>query len=149
MAEDYVYVGISNPHIIKRKLLIAKREIYIRLYKILKEIRDHEKNLNIINNLINRVNVTLNLIKEIEELLPNVDTEKIEEENLIKYKQTKKESLVEEIDIKPKKRKRKSKETDTNIQQANNGNISIKEYVDKITEELKELQEELKRLLQS
>ena len=142
MSPDNLYVEIKSekdiPGIIKR----VKRNIYLQLYDVLHDIKDHEvrsqrldkllENVKSIKDIIDELLNSLPETKEIEELYREINSEELNKVEVIEKKKTRKKPKVEVI-------KEENKED----------NNQIRKELDDISAELEELKEELKKLIES
>jgi chromosome segregation ATPase len=142
MAPDNLYVEIESEKDILGVIKRVKKNIYLQLYDVLQDIKDHEvksqrldkllENIRSIKDIIDELLNSLPETKEIEELYKEINSEELNKVEIIEKKKRKKKPKVEVI-------KEENKED----------NNQIRKELDDISSELEELKEELKKLIES
>jgi chromosome segregation ATPase len=142
MSPDNLYVEIKSEKDILGIIKRIKRNIYLQLYDVLHDIKDHEvrsqrldkllENIKSIKDIIDELLNSLPETKEIEELYREINSEELNKVEVIEKKRTRKKPKVEVI-------KEENKED----------NNQIRKELDDISAELEELKEELKKLIES
>ena len=142
MSPDNLYVEIKSEKDILGIIKRVKRNIYLQLYDVLRDIKDHEvrsqrldkllENAKSIKDIIDELLNSLPETKEIEELYKEINSEELNKVEVIEKKKTRKKPKVEVI-------KEENKED----------NNQIRKELDDISAELEELKEELKKLIES
>jgi uncharacterized phage infection (PIP) family protein YhgE len=142
MSTDNLYVEIKSEKDILEIVKRIKRDIYLQLYDVLHDIKDHEvrnqkfdkllENVKSIKDIIDELLNSLPEIKEIEELYKEINSEELNKVEVIEKRRTRRKPKVEVI-------KEENKED----------NNQIKKELNDISAELEELKEELKKLIES
>jgi chromosome segregation ATPase len=142
MSPDNLYVEIKSEKDILGMVKRIKKDIYLQLYDVLHDIKDHEvrsqrfdkllENVKSIKDIIDELLNSLPETKEIEELYKEINSEELNKVEVIEKKKTRKKPKVEVI-------KEENKED----------NNQIRKELDDISAELEELKEELKKLIES
>jgi CHASE3 domain sensor protein len=147
MSSDNLYVEIKSEKDILGVIKRIKRNIYLQLYDVLRDIKDHEIKSQRLDKLLENLKSIKDIIDELLNALP--ETEDIEE----LYKEINSEEL-DKVEIKEKKKVRKKPKVEVikeeNKKEENKeGNNQIRKELDDISSELEELKEELKKLIES
>ena len=147
MSPDNLYVEIKSEKDILGVIKRVKRNIYLQLYDVLRDIKDHEIKSQRLDKLLENLKSIKDIIDELLNALP--ETEDIEE----LYKEINSEEL-DKVEIKEKKKVRKKPKVEVikeeNKKEENKeGNNQIRKELDDISAELEELKEELKKLIES
>ena len=142
-----MYVEIKSEKDILEIVKRIKRDIYLQLYDVLHDIKDHEvrnqrfdkllENVKSIKDIIDELLNSLPETKDIEELYKEINSEELDKVEIKEKKKVRKKPKVEVI--KEENKKEENKE----------GNNQIRKELDDISSELEELKEELKRLIES
>jgi len=141
MSTDDLYVEIKSEKDILGIVKRIKKDIYLQLYDVLHDIKDHEvrnqrfdkllENVKSIKDIIDELLNSLPEIKDIEELYKEISSEELNKVEVIEKRRTRRKPKVEVI-------KEENKED----------NNQIKKELDDISAELEELKEELKKLIE-
>jgi len=145
MSPDNLYVEIKSEKDILGVIKRVKRNIYLQLYDVLRDIKDHEIRIQRLDKLLENIKSIKDIIDELLNSLP--ETKGIEE----LYKEINSEEL-DKVEIKEKKRVRKKPKVEVmneENKENNNQNNQIRKELDDISAELEELKEELKKLIES
>jgi chromosome segregation ATPase len=142
MSTDDLYVEIKSEKDILEIVKRVKKDIYLQLYDVLRDIKDHEvrsqrfdkllENVKSIKDIIDELLNSLPETKDIEELYKEISSEELNKAEIIERRRTRRKPKVEVI-------KEENKED----------NNQIKKELDDISAELEELKEELKKLIES
>jgi chromosome segregation ATPase len=142
MSADDLYVEIKSEKDILGIVKRIKKDIYLQLYDVLHDIKDHEvrnqrfdkllENVKSIKDIIDELLNSLPEIKDIEELYKEISSKELNKVEVIERRRTRRKPKVEVI-------KEENKED----------NNQIKKELDDISAELEELKEELKKLIES
>jgi chromosome segregation ATPase len=145
MSPDNLYVEIKSEKDILGVIKRVKRNIYLQLYDVLRDIKDHEIRIQRLDKLLENIKSIKDITDELLNLLP--ETKGIEE----LYKEINSEES-DKVEIKEKKRVRKKPKVEVikeENKENNNQNNQIRKELDDISAELEELKEELKKLIES
>ena len=142
MSQDNLYVEIKSERDILGVIKRIKRNIYLQLYDVLRDIKDHEIKSQRLDKLLENVKSIKDIIDELLDLLP--ETKDIEE----LYKEINPEEL-DKVEIKEKKKVRKKPKIEVIKEENKEDNNQIRKELDDISAELEELKEELKKLIES
>jgi len=142
MSPDNLYVEIKSEKDILGVIKRVKRNIYLQLYDVLRDIKDHEIRIQRLDKLLENIKSIKDIIDELLNLLP--ETKGIEE----LYKEINSEEL-DKVEIKEKKRIRKKPKVEVIKEENKENNNQIRKELDDISAELEELKEELKKLIES
>jgi vacuolar-type H+-ATPase subunit I/STV1 len=142
MSQDNLYVEIKSEKDILEVIKKIKRNIYLQLYDVLRDIKDHEIKSQRLDKLLENVKSIKDIIGELLNLLP--ETKDIEE----LYKEINSEEL-DKVEIKEKKKVRKKPKIEVIKEENKEDNNQIRKELDDISAELEELKEELKKLIES
>jgi oligoendopeptidase F len=142
MSTDDLYVEIKSEKDILEIVKRIKKDIYLQLYDVLHDIKDHEvrsqrfdkllENVKSIKDIIDELLNSLPETKDIEELYKEINSKELNKVEVIEKRKTRRKPKVEVI-------KEENKED----------NNQIKKELDDISAELEELKEELKKLIES
>jgi len=142
MSPDNLYVEIKSEKDILGVIKRVKRNIYLQLYDVLRDIKDHEIKSQRLDKLLENVKSIKDIIDELLNSLP--ETKELEE----LYKEINSEEL-DKIEIKEKKKIRKKPKVEVIKEENKEDNNQIGKELDDISAELEELKEELKKLIES
>ncbi|PVU71331.1 hypothetical protein DDW05_01260 [Candidatus Nanobsidianus stetteri] len=145
MSLDDLYVGIKSEKDVLGVIKRVKRNIYLQLYDVLHDIKNHEIRIQRLDKLLENIKSIKDITDELLNLLP--ETKGIEE----LYKEINSEES-DKVEIKEKKRVRKKPKVEVikeENKENNNQNNQIRKELDDISAELEELKEELKKLIES
>jgi len=142
MSPDNLYVEIRSEKDILGVIKRVKRNIYLQLYDVLRDIKDHEIKNQRLDKLLENVKSIKDIIDQLLNSLP--ETKELEE----LYKEINSEEL-DKVEIKEKKKVRKKPKVEVIKEENKEGNNQIRKELDDISSELEELKEELKRLIES
>ena len=142
MSSDNLYVEIKSEKDILGIIKRVKRNIYLQLYDVLRDIKDHEIKSQRLDKLLENVKSIKDIIDELLNSLP--ETKDLEE----LYKEINSEEL-DKVEIKEKKKVRKRPKVEVIKEENKEGNNQIRKELDDISSELEELKEELKKLIES
>jgi chromosome segregation ATPase len=142
MSQDNLYVEIKSEKDILEVIKRIKRNIYLQLYDVLRDIKDHEIKSQRLDKLLENVKSIKDIVDELLNLLP--ETKDIEE----LYKEINSEEL-DKVEIKEKKKVRKKPKIEVIKEENKEDNNQIRKELDDISAELEELKEELKKLIES
>ncbi|MFZ8801322.1 MAG: hypothetical protein ACO2ON_04075 [Candidatus Nanopusillus sp.] len=142
MSLDNLYVEIKSEKDILRIIKRIKKNIYLQLYDVLHNIKDHEVRSNRLDKLLENVRSINDIIDELLNSLP--ETKEIEE----LYKEINFEEL-NKLEIKEKKKAKKKLKIEVIKEENNKKDDQIKKELDEISAELEELKKELKKLIES
>jgi len=142
MSPDNLYVEIKSEKDILGVIKRVKRNIYLQLYDVLHDIKDHEIRIQRLDKLLENIKSIKDIIDELLNSLP--ETKGIEE----LYKEINSEEL-DKVEIKEKKRVRKKPKVEVINEENKENNNQIRKELDDISAELEELKEELKKLIES
>ena len=142
MATDNLYVEIESERDILGVIKRVKKNIYLQLYDVLHNIKDHEVRSNRLDKLLENVRSIKDIIDELLNSLP--ETKDIEE----LYKEINSEEL-DKVEIKEKKKIRRKPKIEVIREENKEDNNQIRKELDEISAELEELKEELKKLIES
>ncbi|EOD42651.1 Uncharacterized protein Nst1_383 [Candidatus Nanobsidianus stetteri] len=142
MSLDDLYVGIKSEKDILGVIKKVKRNIYLQLYDVLHDIKNHEIKVQRLDKLLENAKSIKDIIDELLNLLPEIkDIEEL-------YKEINSEEL-NKVEIKEKKKVRKKPKVEVAKEENKEGNNQIRKELDDISVELEELKEELKKLIES
>jgi len=142
MSPDNLYVEIRSEKDILGVIKRVKRNIYLQLYDVLRDIKDHEIKNQRLDKLLENIKSIKDIIDQLLNSLP--ETKELEE----LYKEINSEEL-DKVEIKEKKKIRKKPKVEVIKEENKEGNNQIRKELDDISSELEELKEELKRLIES
>ena len=142
MSPDNLYVEIRSEKDILGVIKRVKRNIYLQLYDVLRDIKDHEIKNQRLDKLLENIKSIKDIIDQLLNSLP--ETKELEE----LYKEINSEEL-DKVEIKEKKKIRKKPRVEVIKEENKEGNNQIRKELDDISSELEELKEELKRLIES
>jgi DNA-directed RNA polymerase specialized sigma subunit len=142
ISPDNLYIGIKSEKDILGVLKRVKRNIYLQLYDVLHDIKDHDIKIQRLDKLLENAKSIKDIIDELLNSLP--ETKDIEE----LYKEINSEDL-DKIEIKEKKKVRKKPKIEVIKEENKEDNNQIRKELDDISAELEELKEELKKLIES
>jgi chromosome segregation ATPase len=142
MSTDNLYVEIKSEKDILGIIKRIKKNIYLQLYDVLHNIKDHEVRSNRLDRLLENVRSIKDIIDELLNSLP--ETKEIEE----LYKEINSEEL-NKLEITEKKKTRKKLKIEVIKEENNKKDDQIRKELDEISAELEELKEELKKLIES
>ena len=147
MSQDNLYVEIKSEKDILELMKKIKRNIYLQLYDVLHDIKEHEIKNQRLDKLLENVKFMRNIIDELLNSLPEI--ENIEE----LYKEINSEEL-NKVENKEKKKVRKKPKIEiikeeNKEEESKENNSQIRKELDDISAELEELKEELKKLIES
>jgi len=142
MSPDNLYVEIKSEKDILGIIKRVKKNIYLQLYDVLHNIKDHEVRSNRLDKLLENVRSIKDIIDELLNSLP--ETKDIEE----LYKEINSEEL-DKVEIKEKKKIRRKPKIEVIREENKEDNNQIRKELDEISAELEELKEELKKLIES
>ena len=142
MSADNLYVEIKSEKDLLGVIKRVKKNIYLQLYDVLHDIKDHEVKSQRLDKLLENIKSIKDIIDELLNSLP--ETKKIEE----LYKEINSEEL-NKVEITEKKKVRKKPKVEVIKEENKEDNNQIGKELDDISSELEELKEELKRLIES
>jgi chromosome segregation ATPase len=142
MAPDNLYVEIESERDILGVIKRVKKNIYLQLYDVLQDIKDHEVKSQRLDKLLENIKSIKDIIDELLNSLP--ETKEIEE----LYKEINSEEL-NKVEIIEKKKRRKKPKVEVIKEENKEDNNQIRKELDDISAELEELKEELKKLIES
>jgi chromosome segregation ATPase len=142
MSPDNLYVEIKSEKDILGIIKRIKKNIYLQLYDVLHNIKDHEVRSNRLDRLLENVRSIKDIIDELLNSLP--ETKEIEE----LYKEINSEEL-NKLEITEKKKAKKKLKIEVIKEENNKKDNQIRKELDEISAELEELKEELKKLIES
>jgi len=142
MSTDNLYVEIKSEKDILGVIKRIKKNIYLQLYDVLHNIKDHEVRSNRLDRLLENVRSIKDIIDELLNSLP--ETKEIEE----LYKEINSEEL-NKLEITGKKKTRKKLKIEVIKEENSKKDDQIRKELDEISAELEELKEELKKLIES
>jgi len=142
MSLDNLYVEIKSERDILGIIKRIKKNIYLQLYDVLHNIKDHEVRSNRLDKLLENVRSIKDIIDELLNSLP--ETKGIEE----LYKEINSEEL-NKLEITEKKKAKKKLKIEVIKEENNKKDDQIRKELDEISAELEELKEELKKLIES
>ncbi|MFP3131934.1 MAG: hypothetical protein RXQ77_01165 [Candidatus Nanopusillus sp.] len=142
MSTDNLYVEIKSEKDLLGVIKRVKKNIYLQLYDVLHDIKDHEVKSQRLDKLLENIKSIKDIIDELLNSLP--ETKKIEE----LYKEINSEEL-NKVEITEKKKVRKKPKVEVIKEENKEDNNQIGKELDDISSELEELKEELKRLIES
>lgn len=142
MSLDNLYVEIKSEKDILGIIKRIKKNIYLQLYDVLHNIKDHEVRSNRLDRLLENVRSIKDIIDELLNSLP--ETKEIEE----LYKEINSEEL-NKLEITEKKKAKKKLKIEVIKEENNKKDDQIRKELDEISAELEELKEELKKLIES
>jgi chromosome segregation ATPase len=142
MAPDNLYVEIESEGDILGVIKRVKKDIYLQLYDVLQDIKDHEVKSQRLDKLLENIKSIKDIIDELLNSLP--ETKEIEE----LYKEINSEEL-NKVEIIEKKKRRKKPKVEVIKEENKEDNNQIRKELDDISAELEELKEELKKLIES
>jgi len=142
MSTDNLYVEIKSEKDLLGVIKRVKKNIYLQLYDVLHDIKDHEVKSQRLDKLLENIKSIKDIIDELLNSLP--ETKKIEE----LYKEINSEEL-NKVEIAEKKKVRKKPKVEVIKEENKEDNNQIGKELDDISSELEELKEELKRLIES
>ena len=142
MSTDNLYVEIKSEKDLLGVIKRVKKNIYLQLYDVLHDIKDHEVKSQRLDKLLENIKSVKDIIDELLNSLP--ETKKIEE----LYKEINSEEL-NKVEITEKKKVRKKPKVEVIKEENKEDNNQIGKELDDISSELEELKEELKRLIES
>ena len=142
MSLDNLYVEIKSERDILGIIKRIKKNIYLQLYDVLHNIKDHEVRSNRLDRLLENVRSIKDIIDELLSSLP--ETKEIEE----LYKEINSEEL-NKLEITEKKKAKKKLKIEVIKEENNKKDDQIRKELDEISAELEELKEELKKLIES
>ena len=142
MSPDNLYVEIRSEKDILGVIKRVKRNIYLQLYDVLRDIKDHEIKNQRLDKLLENIKSIKDIIDELLNSLP--ETKELEE----LYKEINSEEL-DKIEIKERKKVRKKPKVEVIKEESKEDNNQIGKELDDISAELEELKEELKKLIES
>ena len=142
MSPDNLYVEIKSEKDILGIIKRIKKNIYLQLYDVLHNMKDHEVRSNRLDKLLENVRSIKDIIDELLNSLP--ETKEIEE----LYKDIISEEL-NKLEITEKKKAKKKPKIEVIKEENNKKDDQIRKELDKISAELEELKEELKKLIES
>ena len=142
MSPDNLYVEIRSEKDILGVIKRVKRNIYLQLYDVLRDIKDHEIKNQRLDKLLENIKSIKDIIDQLLNSLP--ETKELEE----LYKEINSEEL-DKVEIKEKKKVRKKPKVEVIKEENKEGNNQIRKELDDISSELEELKEELKKLIES
>jgi len=147
MSPDNLYVEIKSEKDILGVIKRVKRNIYLQLYDVLHDIKNHDikiqrldkllENAKSIKDIIDKLLNALPETKDIEELYKEINSEDLDKVEIKEKKKVRKKPKVEIIKEESKKEENKE------------DNNQIRKELDDISAELEELKEELKKLIES
>jgi len=143
MLLDNLYVEIKSEKDILGIIKRIKKNIYLQLYDVLHNIKDHEVRSNRLDRLLENVRSMKDIIDELLNSLP--ETKEIEE----LYKEINSEELNKLEIIEKKKAKKKKLKIEVIKEENNKKDDQIRKELDEISAELEELKEELRKLIES
>jgi len=142
VSTDDLYVRIKSEEDILGIVKRVKKDIYLQLYDVLHDIKNHEvrnqrfdkllENVKSIKDIIDELLNSLPETKDIEELYKEISSKELNKVEVIERRRTRRKPKIEVI-------KEENKED----------NDQIKKELDDISAELEELKEELKKLIES
>ena len=142
MSTDNLYVEIKSEKDLLGVIKRVKKNIYLQLYDVLHDIKDHEVKSQRLDKLLENIKSVKDIIDELLNSLP--ETKKIEE----LYKEINSEES-NKVEITEKKKLRKKPKVEVIKEENKEDNNQIGKELDDISSELEELKEELKRLIES
>jgi len=142
MSLDNLYVEIKSKKDILGIIKRIKKNIYLQLYDVLHNIKDHEVRSNRLDRLLENVRSVKDIIDELLNSLP--ETKDIEE----LYKEINSDEL-NKLEITEKKKAKKKLKIEVIKGENNKKDDQIRKELDEISAELEELKEELKKLIES
>jgi len=142
MSTDNLYVEIKSEKDLLGVIKRVKKNIYLQLYDVLHDIKDHEVKSQRLDKLLENIKSIKDIIDELLNSLP--ETKKMEE----LYKEINSEEL-NKVEITEKKKVRKKPKVEVIKEENKEDNNQIGKELDDISSELEELKEELKRLIES
>jgi len=142
MSPDNLYVEIRSKKDILGIIKRIKKNIYLQLYDVLHNIKDHEVRSNRLDKLLENVRSIKDIIDELLNSLP--ETKEIEE----LYKEINFEEL-NKLKVAEKKKAKKKLKIEVIKEENNKKDNQIRKELDEISAELEELKEELKKLIES
>jgi len=142
MLLDNLYVEIKSEKDILGIIKRIKKNIYLQLYDVLHNIKDHEVRSNRLDKLLENVRSIKDIIDELLNSLP--ETKEIEE----LYKEINFEEL-NKLEVAEKKKAKKKLKIEVIKEENNKKDNQIRKELDEISAELEELKEELKKLIES
>jgi len=142
MSPDNLYVEIRSKKDILGIIKRIKKNIYLQLYDVLHNIKDHEVRSNRLDKLLENVRSIKDIIDELLNSLP--ETKEIEE----LYKEINFEEL-NKLEVAEKKKAKKKLKIEVIKEENNKKDNQIRKELDEISAELEELKEELKKLIES
>ncbi len=142
MSLDNLYVEIKSEKDILGIIKRIKKNIYLQLYDVLHNIKDHEVRSNRLDRLLENVRSIKDIIDELLNSLP--ETKEIEE----LYKEINSEEL-NKLEITEKKKTKKKLKIEVIKEENNKKDDQIRKELDEISAELEELKKELKKLIES
>ena len=142
MSADNLYVEIKSEKDLLGVIKRVKKNIYLQLYDVLHDIKDHEVKSQRLDKLLENIKSIKDIIDELLNSLP--ETKKIEE----LYKEINSEEL-NKVEITEKKKVRKKPKVEIIKEENKEDNNQIGKELDDISAELEELKEELKKLIES
>ncbi|MFZ8855861.1 MAG: hypothetical protein ACO2OX_01545 [Candidatus Nanopusillus sp.] len=142
MSPDNLYVEIRSKKDILGIIKRIKKNIYLQLYDVLHNIKDHEVRSNRLDKLLENVRSIKDIIDELLNSLP--ETKEIEE----LYKEINFEEL-NKLEVAEKKKSKKKLKIEVIKEENNKKDNQIRKELDEISAELEELKEELKKLIES
>jgi chromosome segregation ATPase len=142
MSPDNLYVEIRSEKDILGIIKRIKKNIYLQLYDVLHNIKDHEVRSNRLDKLLENVRSIKDIIDELLNSLP--ETKEIEE----LYKEINFEEL-NKLEVAEKKKAKKKLKIEVIKEENNKKDNQIRKELDEISAELEELKEELKKLIES
>ena len=142
MLLDNLYVEIRSKKDILGIIKRIKKNIYLQLYDVLHNIKDHEVRSNRLDKLLENVRSIKDIIDELLNSLP--ETKEIEE----LYKEINFEEL-NKLEVAEKKKAKKKLKIEVIKEENNKKDNQIRKELDEISAELEELKEELKKLIES
>ena len=142
MPPDNLYVEIRSKKDILGIIKRIKKNIYLQLYDVLHNIKDHEVRSNRLDKLLENVRSIKDIIDELLNSLP--ETKEIEE----LYKEINFEEL-NKLEVAEKKKAKKKLKIEVIKEENNKKDNQIRKELDEISAELEELKEELKKLIES
>ena len=141
MSLDNLYVEIKSKKDILGIIKRIKKNIYLQLYDVLHNIKDHEVRSNRLDRLLENVRSVKDIIDELLNSLP--ETKDIEE----LYKEINSDEL-NKLEITEKKKAKKKLKIEVIKGENNKKDDQIRKELDEISAELEELKEELKKLIE-
>lgn len=142
MLLDNLYVEIKSEKDILGIIKRIKKNIYLQLYDVLHNIKDHEVRSNRLDKLLENVRSIKDIIDELLNSLP--ETKEIEE----LYKEINFEEL-NKLEVAEKKKAKKKLKIEVIKEENNKKDNQIRKELDEISAELEELKEELRKLIES